>query len=108
MKPILFILFLVSSFVVYAQDDLNGLINKLQSSFSKVETASKTYEQEIKLLEYSSVRYAYNEVDLKGGKISYGTEFNLADIDPYTVRQETQKDLILGVLTSKNNQRLVK
>jgi hypothetical protein len=108
MKQIVFIVFLVSSKALFAQEDLNGLITKLQTSFSKVETASKTYEQEIKLLEYSSVRYSYNEVDQKGGKISYAAEFNLADIDPYTVRQETQKDIILVVLTAKNKQKLVK
>ena len=108
MKQIVFIVFLVSSTALFAQEDLNGLIAKLQTSFSKVETASKTYEQEIKLLEYSSVRYAYNEVDQKGGKISYASEFNLADIDAYTVRQETQKDIILVVLTVKNKQKLVK
>src|SRR6185295_2544692 len=108
MKHFLFFALFVSSSALLAQEDLNGLINKLQSSFSKVETASKTYEQEIKLLEYSSVRYAYNEVDQKGGKISYASEFNFADIDPYTVRQETQKDIILVVLTVKNKQKLVK
>jgi hypothetical protein len=108
MKYLLFFALLVSSSAVLAQEDLNGLISKLQSSFSKVETASRTYEQEIKLLEYSSVRYAYNEVDQKGGKVSYASEFNLADIDPYTVRQETQKDIILVVLTVKNKQKLVK
>jgi len=108
MKHFVFYALFVSSSALLAQEDLNGLINKLQSSFSKVETASKTYEQEIKLLEYSSVRYAYNEVDQKGGKISYASEFNFADIDPYTVRQETQKDIILVVLTVKNKQKLVK
>src|SRR6267154_2083307 len=108
MKQVLFFLFCISSPALLAQDDLKGLINKLQSSFSKVETASKSYEQEIKLLEYSSLRYAYNEVDQKGVKISYASEFNLADIDPYTVRQETQKDIILVVLTAKNKQKLVK
>jgi hypothetical protein len=108
MKQIPFFLFFISATTLFAQEDLNGLINKLQSSFSKVETASKTYEQEMKLLEYSSLRYAYNEVDQKGGKISYASEFNLADIDPYTVRQETQKDIILVVLTAKNKQKLIK
>lgn len=108
MKQFVFLVFLVTSTALFAQEDLSGLITKLQTSFSKVETASKTYEQEIKLLEYSSVRYAYNEVDQKGGKIAYASEFNLADIDPYTVRQETQKDIILVVLTVKNKQKLVK
>ncbi|MGC4022383.1 MAG: hypothetical protein QM734_10755 [Cyclobacteriaceae bacterium] len=69
MKILFSFLFVTSSLTLFAQDDLNSIVSKLQSTFSKVETASKTFEQEIKLLEYSSIRYAFDEIDLKGTKI---------------------------------------
>ncbi len=90
------------------QSDFNALINQLQSSFSKVETGSKTFEQEIKPLEFSSIKYNVNEIDQKGNKVSFSYELNLSDIDPYAVRQVTQKDLILVVLSVKNKQKLIR
>ena len=48
------------------------------------------------------------ETDQKGAKVINEYEFNLADIDPYAVRQETQKDVILVSLTVRNKQKLVK
>src|SRR5204863_2098330 len=81
------------------QSEFNSLITQLQTSFSKVETASKTFEQEIKPLEFSSIRYGVNEIDQKGNKVSYTYDLNLSDIDVYTVRQVTQKDIILVVLS---------
>jgi len=89
-------------------NELNSLIEKLQSSLTKVETASKTYEQEIKLVEYASVRYSVNEVDQKGNKVAYSYEFNIGDIDVYAARQVTQKDVITVILSVKNKQKLVK
>lgn len=84
------------------------MIGKLQSSFTKVETATFTYEHEIKVLEFSTIQYDYKQIDLKGVSSSYQNQFNLADIDPYAVRQETVKDIIYVVLTAKNKQRLFK
>jgi hypothetical protein len=90
------------------QSELSALVDKLQASCSKVETANKTYEQEIKLLEYSSIRYSFTEIDQKGNRTSYSYDFNFADLDAYAVREVTQKDIILVVLAVKNKQKLVK
>ncbi|MDZ4716039.1 MAG: hypothetical protein SH819_11270 [Cytophagales bacterium] len=106
---ILTILAVISANTAFGQAaELSGFIGTLQESFSHVQTSTKTFEQDIKLLEFSTVLYAYNEVDQKGGKVSYTNEFNLSDIDPYAVRQVTQKDIILVVLAVKNKQKLVK
>lgn len=88
--------------------ELTETIQKLQDLLGKVQTSSKTYEQEVKSLEYASIRYSFDEIDQKGAKISYAYEFNLSDIDPYAVRQETQKDVILVTLAVRNKQKLVK
>ena len=90
------------------QKELEDLVAKLQVSCSKVETASKTFEQEIKVVSYSSIQYSFNEVDQKGNKTSYTYHFNFADVDIYAAREVTQKDIILVVLSVKNKQKLVK
>lgn len=89
-------------------ESVNDLIGQMQASFTKVETASFTYEHEIKVLEYSTLQYDYKQIDLKGVSSSYQNQFNLADIDPYAVRQETVKDIIYVVLTARNKQKLFK
>lgn len=89
--------------------DLPDLVGKLQATLSKVETAAAMYDQEMKLLEYSTVNYSYKETDKKKGtSASFSCDFNLADIDPYAVREETQKDIIYVVLTARNKQKLFK
>ncbi len=107
-KFILLCLTFISFSGVSQQQELAALVDKIQASCSKVETASRTYEQEVKLLDYSSIRYSFNEIDQKGNKVSYAYDFNFADIDIYTVREVTQKDIILVVLSVKNKQKLVK
>ncbi|MBL7850004.1 MAG: hypothetical protein JNN04_03820 [Cyclobacteriaceae bacterium] len=102
------LIFLISlSFPVIAQD-LGELAGKLQATLSKVETASATYEQEVKLVEFSTLNYSFKETDKKGVTNTYSTDFNLADIDPYAVREETQKDIIYVVLAAKNKQKVFK
>jgi hypothetical protein len=88
--------------------ELSAQIEKLHSTFTKVESATKTYVQEIKLLEYSTLTYSYNQTDQKGVQTAFSSDFNLADIDPYAVRQETQKDIIFVVLAVRNKQKLIK
>src|SRR5690349_20621267 len=89
-------------------DDFNGTIQKLQGTLVQVSSSSKKYDQEIKPGQFGSVRYTVDETDQKGTKTSYAYEFNLADIDPYAVKQETQKDVILVSLTVRNKQKLIK
>ena len=108
-KFLLVSVFAVAANSLFAQsEDLAALIGSLQPSLDKVQTGNKTIDREIKLLEFSSVRYAWDEVDQKGAKVSFANEFNLADVDPYAVRQVTQKDLIMVVLSVRNKQKLIK
>lgn len=104
---IFFLILVTFTSSVFAQD-LGDLAGKLQATLSKVETASATYEQEVKLVEYSTLNYSFKETDKKGVTNTYATDFNLADIDPYAVREETQKDIIYVVLAAKNKQKVFK
>ncbi len=110
MKKILIVLFLQFTYSISLNaQDLTELVEKLRATLSVVETAANNYEQEMKLNEYSSVTYSYKETDKKKGtSASFSCDFNFADIDPYAVREETQKDIIYVVLTARNKQKLFK
>jgi hypothetical protein len=110
LKQILFFLFcsvFITSLPAVAQD-LNGLTAKLKEAVTAVKTGSKNYEAKLESLEPGVLKYSYDEVDSKGNRTAYAYEFNLADIDPYAVRENTQKDLISSVLAVRNKQKLVK
>lgn len=109
MRSILFVTFVFIVQQAWSQvEELNSLVKTWQGSVAQVATASKTFEQEILSPIPASIRYNYNEVDQKGLKTTYAYEFNLADIDPYAVRSETQKDIINVVLSVRNKQKLAK
>lgn len=103
-----FSIFFASTQTFGQVSELATLIDKLHGTFTKVESAAKTYEQEIKLLQNSTLTYSYNQTDQKGARTVFSSDFNLADIDPYAVRQETQKDIIFVVLAARNKQKLIK
>ncbi len=109
MKVCLSIIFVIAFQHAWSQaEELNSLVKKWQGSVSQVSTASKTYDQEIVSPAPASIRYNFSETDQKGAKIMYASEFNLADMDPYAVRSETQKDIIWVVLSVRNKQKLAK
>ncbi len=107
MKRVVFsFFFLLAGGCAATGQNLAELAAKLQATLSKVETASATFEQEVKLVAYSTLNYSFKETDKKGVTTSCSTDFNLADIDPYAVREETQKDIIYVVLAAKNKQKV--
>jgi hypothetical protein len=96
------------SFLGINAQDLGGLTTSLEQAIVPVQTASKTYEAKLKSLQPGILRYSYDEIDQKGNRTAYAYEFNLADIDPYAVREQTQKDAIYAVLAVRNKQKLIK
>lgn len=93
----------------YGQSDLNAVALNLQQAVSQVQTASYSYETKVEMPQPGLIRYSYDEISAKkGDRTSYAYEFNLADIDPYAVREETKKDAIYTVMTVRNKQKLVK
>ncbi|HYG17353.1 MAG TPA: hypothetical protein VD816_00425 [Ohtaekwangia sp.] len=102
-------LFLCCLFINSAlAQDLNALVTKLQQAVTPVQTGSKNYEATLESPQPGTIKYAYDEIDQKGNRTNFVYEFNLADIDPYAVRENTQKDVISSVLAVKNKQKLVK
>src|SRR5690606_16734875 len=88
--------------------DLNTLVSEIQRHIQPVQTASKNFETKVEVIQPGLLRYGYDEIDSKGNRTTYAYEFNLADVDPYAVREHTQKDAIYSVLAIRNKQKLVK
>jgi len=88
--------------------ELKSQADALTNAIQAVQSGSKNYEQKITFEEPALIRYTYEETDQKGNRTQYAYEFNLADIDPYAVREQTQKDLISVTLAARNKQKLIK
>lgn len=87
-------------------ESIGDLIRKLQSTLTNVEAANAVYEPQVKLIEGATITYTYTQTDKKGEKTTVSSDLNLADVDPYAVRQETSRDIIYVVLTAENKQKL--
>jgi hypothetical protein len=109
-QPFLIFLSLVAlPFISLAQqNELDAHLQNLQSTLVQVTTGAKSYEQALKPKSHGSIMFSSEETDQKGGKVLFEYEFNLADVDPYTVKNETQKDAILVSFMIRNKQKLVK
>ena len=88
--------------------DLKAQGAALQGAVVNVQSGSKTYEQQGSFQDPALIRYRVDEIDQKGNRTNYVYEFNLADIDPYAVREQTQKDLISVAVAVRNKQKLIK
>jgi hypothetical protein len=110
MKSIYTLIWLVvASQLSFAQSgSLTEMTKGLQGAVGNVQTASKSYESKVQFIEPAGIQYTFDEIDSKGNKVNYVYEFNVADIDPYAVREQTQKDVITVVVAVKNKQKLVK
>lgn len=101
--------FLFVSFIGLSQnDEFKSVISELQSNLLEVQTGDETYTHEIEHLGYSVLKYTLVEVDEKGNREEIAYEFNVADLDPYVVREETKKDIIYLSLTVDNGQKFIK
>lgn len=89
-------------------DVLKTQMAALESQIASVQSGSRQYEQKLTFQEPALVRYSYDEIDQKGNRTNYVYEFNLADLDPYAVREQTQKDLITVAVTVRNKRKLIK
>src|SRR5688572_8202432 len=111
MKRICFSFIVLFFFVCnsFAQSpELSAMNTTLQKAIGPVQASSKTYETKYTLVQPAVIQYGYDEIDSKGNRVNYMYEVNVSDLDPYAVREQTQKDLINVVLAIKNKQKLVK
>lgn len=103
------VLLLLTFFASFAQSpELSAMNTTLQKAIGPVQASSKSYEPKYALVQPAVIQYSYDEIDSKGNRTNYKYEVNVSDLDPYAVRELTQKDLINVVLAVKNKQKLVK
>lgn len=88
--------------------EFEKIVSELKSNLGEVQTGDETYTQEIELIQFSVLKYTLIEVDEKGKRNETIYEFNVADLDPYVVREETKKDIIYLSLTVDNGQKFIK
>lgn len=109
MKYLLGSVFAIFSISIFAQNaEFETIVTDLQANLLEVQTGDETYTHELELLEYSVLKYTLVEVDEKGNREELVYEFNVADLDPYVVREETKKDIIYLSLTVDNGQKFIK
>ncbi len=87
--------------------DFNKNVQDIQAELQTVESGKKSYEQSIESVAPGVVSIQITETDSKGKTKSYTFLFNLADIDPHTVKAFAKKDLITVNLTARKKQKLI-
>ncbi|WP_420579891.1 hypothetical protein [Reichenbachiella sp.] len=110
-KPVtslLFSLLLFASTSFAQQQEFVELFSQLEEAVGTVETSKYKYEPELLFEHTSVIKYGFTKTSTKGTANSYAYELNLADIDPYTVRESTERDLIVVNVKIKNSQDLIK
>ena len=102
------LLFALTTTSVAQQSEFNQLFDQLKTAVGTVETSKYKYEPELLFEHTSVIKYSYTKTSTKGTANSYAYELNIADIDPYTVRESTERDLIVVNIKIKNSQDLIK
>lgn len=109
MKYLTGLLLLIFSFFGFSQQaEFESIVTDIQTNLLEVATGDETYTHEIELLNHSVLKYTLIEVDDKGNREELIYEFNVADLDPYVVREETKQDIIYLSLTVDNGQKFIK
>ena len=102
----LLLLFLVIR--AFSQSSFNGVVSEIKNNIFEVESSDITFNQSLELMEHSVMKYRLVTVDKKGKQKELIYEFNVADLDPYLVREETRQDVINLSLSIDNGQKFIK
>jgi len=101
--------FILAGYYTTAQQtEFGELFDKLDNTIVTVKTSKYTYDQHLLFVENSVIKYGYTKTSVKGSAKSFEYELNIADIDPYVVREFTIKDLIVVNIKIRNSQKLIK
>ncbi|MEM7549367.1 MAG: hypothetical protein AAF363_06830 [Bacteroidota bacterium] len=102
-------IFLILSNSLFSQEDeLNSVAEDLKQNIQTVQASKSSYEQIVRSPETGIIELTRVETNTKGIEKDRKYEFNLADVDQYTVRTETKRDVIAVVIGIKAEQKLVK
>lgn len=105
----LFISYLLFTTVIVANaQSFDTVFQDISGQLQTVQSGKKEYQQSIESPEPGVVSLHIDEVDSKGKTKTNVYEFNLADIDPNTVRSTAKRDVITVNLTTNKKQKLIK
>ncbi len=88
--------------------NFESALKNIAGTLQTVQSGKKEYQQSIESSDPGVVNLHIDEVDTKGKTKSVVYEFNLADIDPNTVRATAKRDVITVNLTTNKKQKLIK
>ncbi len=108
MKKRLTIFILLTAFSLVSAQNFEAVLNKISEELSSVQSGKKEYEQSVESNEPGLITLHIDETDSKGKTKSIAYEFNLADIDPNTVRAIAKHDVFTVTLSTKKKQKLIK
>ncbi len=108
MKQFIALFFSIISIPIFSQSSFERIVDRIEDNLMEVETGNETYTHSLEKRGYSILKYTLIEVDEKGKRKELAYEFNVADLDPYVVREETKQDIIYLSLTVDNGQRFIK
>ncbi len=99
---------LFTTVIVTNAQNFDTVLQDISGQLQTVQSGKKEYQQSIESPEPGVVSLHIDEVDSKGKTKANVYEFNLADIDPNTVRSTAKKDVITVNLTTNKKQKLIK
>lgn len=107
MKKIIFSVLLLMSFELFAQD-FDSLAHNIADQLENVTAGKKEYQQTLEVQEPGVVTVKIEVIDSKGKTKTNDYLFNLADIDPNTVRATAKRDVITINVSTNKKQKLIK
>ncbi len=108
MKKWLISYFIFTAVAITNAQNFDTAFQKISTQLQSVQSGKKEYQQSIENPEPGVVSLHIDEVDSKGKTKANVYEFNLADIDPNTVRSTAKRDIITVNLTTNKKQKLIK
>ncbi len=108
MKKQLVLYFILILATLSNAQDFDTALQNISGQLATVQSGKKEYQQSVDSSGPGIVILHIDEVDSKGKTKSYVYEFNLADIDPNTVRAYAKHDVFTVSMTTKKKQKLIK
>ena len=106
----LFLLFCSNINSLYAQDNLTGLLQQLQTTLKTVEIKDGTIEQQVEWYEGEPflLKYTASITNEKGDKNTVELELNIASIHSSSITSENKKEQILVTGNIRNKKKYIK
>ena len=96
------------SLLTAGAQDFDSYLQKISEQLNTVQSGKREYQQSIESSEPGVVSIHIDEVDSKGRTKSNVYHFNLADIDPNTVRSAAKGDIFTVNLSVEKKQKLIR